>query len=166
LMVIDSKRESLQLIGDKAEGWRNRERGTVAAASYDGISAKLDIEYGAAALLPMRLNEDALMDLVILRSGRSAPTVTLTEAQAVFTVTSTADNGVGTLRDMILQANNSLGADTIRFSISGSGVRSIFLSQALPAITDAVTIDGTSQPGFSGSPIIELDGSNFPALPG
>ena len=31
---------------------------------------------------------------------------------------------------------------------------------ALPTITDAVSIDATSQTGFDGNPIIELDGSH------
>src|SRR5439155_12617745 len=30
----------------------------------------------------------------------------------------------------------------------------------LPAVTDPVTIDGTTQPGFAGSPLIELNGSS------
>src|SRR5205085_8092621 len=50
--------------------------------------------------------------------------------------------------------------DTIVFNIPGSGVRTIATRIALPNITDSVTIDGTTQPGFAGSPIIELDGSN------
>ncbi len=37
---------------------------------------------------------------------------------------------------------------------------SIDVLSALPTITDAVSIDGTSQTGFDGNPIIELDGSH------
>src|SRR4030095_6600236 len=33
---------------------------------------------------------------------------------------------------------------------------------ALPTITGPVTIDGTTQPGFSGTPIIEINGSSTP----
>jgi hypothetical protein len=47
----------------------------------------------------------------------------------------------------------------ITFSI-GSGVKTITPMSVLPEITDPVTIDGTTQPGFSGSPIIELDASS------
>jgi hypothetical protein len=36
------------------------------------------------------------------------------------------------------------------------------LSQ-LPTIRDAVTIDGTTEPGYAGTPIVELDGSQAPA---
>ncbi len=68
-----------------------------------------------------------------------------------------AGGGVCTLRAAIQQANFNPGADTITFSI-GSGVRTIAPMSALPDVTGAVTIDGTTQPGFSGAPIIELSG--------
>ena len=64
-----------------------------------------------------------------------------------YTVTSNADSGPGTLRQAILDANAHPGADTIEFDIAGSGVHTISPASALPAITDAVTIDGYSQPG-------------------
>jgi CSLREA domain-containing protein len=83
-------------------------------------------------------------------------------------VNSTADTDDGlcnaancTLREAINAANAAAGADTIRFSI-GSGPRTISPGAALPAVTDPVTIDGTTQPGFSGSPIIEIEGSSAP----
>src|ERR1035438_8088681 len=67
---------------------------------------------------------------------------------AIYTVTSTADSGAGTLRQAITDANGSPGLDTITFNISGSGVHTISPSSALPSITDPVIIDGTSQPSF------------------
>jgi hypothetical protein len=90
-------------------------------------------------------------------------------AQALtFTVISTADSGVGTLRNAIILANTTPGADTIAFNISGAGVHTITPLTALPAITEAVTIDGYTQPGASANTLangdnaklmIELDGS-------
>jgi CSLREA domain-containing protein len=70
--------------------------------------------------------------------------------------------GTGTcsLRDAITYANGSPGADVIQFALPGSGIRTLPLFAALPSISDALTIDGTSQPGFAGSPLIELDGTN------
>ena len=71
-------------------------------------------------------------------------------AQAVtFTVPSTADSGVGTLRNAISLANTTPGADTIAFNISGTGVHTITPSTPLPTITEAVTIDGYTQSGSS-----------------
>ena len=85
-------------------------------------------------------------------------------AATTFVVNTTAD-GEGpctsdhcTLREAIQAANNLAGADTITFSIPGEGPHSIKLIATLPAIVDPVAIDGSSQPGFSGTPVIEVDG--------
>jgi hypothetical protein len=91
-------------------------------------------------------------------------TVELLEARdvpAVFTVSSTADSGLGSFRQAILDANATAGTDTIRFQIS-SGTQTIALSNALPAITDGVVIDGTTQTGYAGAPLIVLDGAATP----
>lgn len=50
--------------------------------------------------------------------------------------------------------------DKIHFNIGNGGVQTIVPNRPLPIITDPVTIDGTTQPGFIDSPIIELNGSN------
>src|SRR5207248_1259279 len=52
------------------------------------------------------------------------------------------------------------GLDTITFNIPGSSVHTIQPLTALPAITDPVIIDGQTQPGFVGTPIIEIRGSS------
>ena len=92
---------------------------------------------------------------------------------ATFTVDSTGDGGDSntgdgicndgtgncTLRAAIEQANASAGADVIHFDIGGGGVQTITPGSSLTFVMDPVTIDGTTQPGFAGSPIIELDGS-------
>ena len=78
---------------------------------------------------------------------------------ATFIVTSNGDNGAGTLRDALSMANGSPGADTIKFSI-GSGQATIALASGLPDVSDAVTIDATTQPGYAGTPVIELNGAN------
>jgi parallel beta-helix repeat protein len=63
------------------------------------------------------------------------------------------------LRQAILDANANSGADVIRFNIAGGGVQTIAPTSIRPQITDPVTIDGTTQSGFAGSPLIELDGA-------
>lgn len=79
-------------------------------------------------------------------------------APATFIVDTTTDSGAGSLRDAILQANSAAfpGLDTINFAIPGAGVQTIVPVTPLPDITDALTIDGTSEPGFAGTPLIEL----------
>jgi uncharacterized repeat protein (TIGR01451 family) len=76
-----------------------------------------------------------------------------------FLVTSPNDSGPGSLRQAIIDANANPGADTINFFIPGTGPHTINLLSPLPAITEALTIDATTQPGFAGTPIIELNGS-------
>ncbi len=91
----------------------------------------------------------------------------LTRAAATFTVNSTIDPGDGicdatecTLREAINAANMLAGADVIAFNIGGGGHQVIKPgSGGLPTISDTVTIDGTTQPGYAGVPLVEIDGS-------
>ncbi len=78
---------------------------------------------------------------------------------ATFTVTVTNDSGAGSLRQAILDANATAGTNTIDFNIASAG-KTIFPASALPAITNTVSIAGESQPGYAGSPIVELAGSS------
>jgi hypothetical protein len=70
-----------------------------------------------------------------------------------------------TLRAAIMQANASPGLDTIAFAI-GTGPKTITPASGLPSITEATIIDGTTQPGFAGTPIIELNGAAAGAIAG
>lgn len=79
---------------------------------------------------------------------------------SVYTVTNTADGGAGSLRQAMLDANKHAGADEIRFDI-GTGAQSIRPSSALPFINGPVTIDGTTQRGYAGKPLVEIDGSRI-----
>ena len=88
--------------------------------------------------------------------GQAAPQSVV----ATYTVVNTNDSGAGSLRQAILDANGSAGLDTIEFNIPGGGVHTITPASALPDITDPVIIDGTTQPGFAGTPIVELRGDS------
>lgn len=97
-------------------------------------------------------------------------------AADTFTVNNVFDPGNGTcdatgctLREAIDTANANPGADTIIFNIPDTGVQTISPASALPAITEAVTIDGYTQPGAAENSLaigndavllIELDGTN------
>ncbi|MEK6321650.1 MAG: HYR domain-containing protein [Acidobacteriota bacterium] len=157
LVVIDPAAHRLHLLVEDTERPLAKSR----------VSVSLDIEGEPFAFIPMRLNEDGLDDLIILSAGQSAPTMVRTQAVAIFTVTNTGDNGgvnpaplagTGTLRQAIVDANATPDADTIIFSIPGPPPHTIGLLASLPTITQPVTINGTSQPGFSGTPVIELNG--------
>jgi parallel beta-helix repeat protein len=77
---------------------------------------------------------------------------------ATFTVTNVNDSGAGSLRQAITDANASPGPDTITFNLPGSA-HTIALLTSLPAITGPVVIDATTQPGYAGRPLIELNGT-------
>lgn len=83
----------------------------------------------------------------------------------VFTVTKTADTNDGacnadcSLREAILAANAAANvgglADLIRFSIPGAGPHFLQPASALPALTQAATVDGYSQPGSAANTAVD-----------
>ncbi|HZR20378.1 MAG TPA: immunoglobulin domain-containing protein [Verrucomicrobiae bacterium] len=90
---------------------------------------------------------------------------TVNSSNAVLTVvslvvTNTNDSGPGTLRQAILEANTLGGTNIITFNVAGAGVQAIAPASAFPVITKPVLLDGWSQAGYSGSPLIELNGMN------
>ena len=112
----------------------------------------------------------AIAGLIFGLTGAAASATT-------YTVTTTADTGAGSLRQAITDANGSAGADTISFNIVGSGVHTITPVTKLPNITEAVTINGYSQPGASANTnapnqgsnaviLIELNGQNLTGFSG
>ncbi|MBT8332906.1 MAG: DUF4347 domain-containing protein, partial [Deltaproteobacteria bacterium] len=73
------------------------------------------------------------------------------------------------LREAIEAANNTTGFDKISFNIPGAGPHVITLDQnlnALPYITEAIYIDGSSEPDYAGTPVIQIDGSDLSAKVG
>ena len=79
----------------------------------------------------------------------------------MFTVSSLADSGDGSLRAAIALVNADNTADEIDFSVAGV----IKLTSAgLPAITNTVKIDGTTAPGFTSAPVVEIDNNGFAGL--
>ncbi len=92
---------------------------------------------------------------------------------------SNARDAVVTLREAMLIAEGSLavdaltpqeqadvngvpavpGLDEIDFAIPGPLPHSIALASPLPDVGDSLRIDGATQPGFAGTPIVELNGS-------
>ena len=87
-----------------------------------------------------------------------------TNADGSIEVTTTDDEGPGSLREAIECANNTLGANLIKFNIPGTGPHVINVGGSsgdpLPTLTDdATVIDGSTQTGFGNTgPQIILDG--------
>lgn len=74
-------------------------------------------------------------------------------------VTNTNDSGLGSLRGAIIAANSNPGFDFIRFNIPGTGPFLIEVGTSLPTITERVSINAATQPGFNDAPIVELRGT-------
>ena len=82
---------------------------------------------------------------VLLAPGPSANAVT-------FVVENTIDNGTGSLRQAIIDANTNPGEDFIAFNIPNNGPHTIAPQSALPEITDSVTLDGFTQGSQTANP--------------
>jgi trimeric autotransporter adhesin len=69
-------------------------------------------------------------------------------------------DGAISLREAIIATNNttSVGPNQINFEIPGVGTHRINLTSALPAITRSIVIDGGTQLGYAGNPLIEING--------
>ena len=78
-------------------------------------------------------------------------------------------DGFISLREAMTAANNTANggsADEIHFNIAGAGPHTINVLSALPTITDAVVIDGRTEPDWVSTPVIELNGTSAGATDG
>jgi uncharacterized delta-60 repeat protein len=77
-----------------------------------------------------------------------------------------------TLRAAIAEADAQAAIDTVHFAIPASdsghsaGLWTIAPGSALPPITSTVDLDATTQPGWSTTPVVVLDGAGAPGSPG
>ena len=91
------------------------------------------------------------------------------------TVVTTNDSGAGSLRQVIANANALGGTDAVVFMIpngsaapglnsgfnfTSGGIATITPVTALPAITNALVLDGSTQPGFTTDPVVQLNGTS------
>ncbi len=146
------------IVVDRAKRQTHILMGEVLAQRQRRAAVSLDVEGEPVALLPMRLNKDALSDLVVLQAG-GAPSVAvaMTAPLQSFTVNSSGDagdinpgdgkcetaanNGVCTLRAAIQEANRNAGADEISIAVTTVNLTN---GSLLPVVSDAVTIAGVS----------------------
>jgi hypothetical protein len=78
-------------------------------------------------------------------------------------VTNTLDSGPGSLRQAILDVHAAPQGPqpiAILFMIPAAGVQTITPLSALPPLMSPTILDATTQPGYAGTPLIELNGSN------
>jgi hypothetical protein len=91
----------------------------------------------------------------------NVPDATLSLREAIEVVNGTLATSALSPQEMAQITGPSTTPDTIAFDIPGTGTQTIQLGSPLPALAQPVTIDGTTQPGYSASapPLIVLDGS-------
>ncbi len=81
-------------------------------------------------------------------------------ARADATVTTLADAGPGSLRAAIEAGNAGPAGFRITFAVAGR----IQLADGLPEIRNAMTIDGTTAPGYAGAPVVQIDNNGNSGL--
>ncbi len=141
--------EELLVLGSDARGvglYSARAQGASGAVELHGGTAA-ELSGGPVAALALRLNGDALSDVVLLDLQAVVPQIVQSSVAATFTVTNVNDAGAGSFRSAIFNANNTAGADLINFNIPGVGPFNIDMLTAPDAIVQPVTIDGYTQPG-------------------
>jgi hypothetical protein len=78
----------------------------------------------------------------------------------LYEVTTTADDGDGSLRDALFHAENDHADSDIKFNIPGPGPHTIQPLSPLGFISQPVFIDGSDQLGPNGEPYVELSGAS------
>ncbi len=81
-----------------------------------------------------------------------------------YTVTNTLSSGAGSFRQALIDANANPGADVIAFNIGGGGAHTVDANFPGSVLGSDLTIDGTTQPGYSGTPLIEIWKSSLSVL--
>ena len=129
--------------------------------SYSGPIAAIDGALDGLTFTPQpQFRGGTTVILDAASEGATTIRADIAITDGVFSVTTTADSGPGSLRQAILDSNAVTGGtNTIDFAIPGSGVHTILPLSPLPAIMNPVLIDGSSQPGYDDAPLIEIDGS-------
>ena len=142
-------------------GEGRRYLGAMQVAIGAGGQASFSFTPGGPALTPSEFVTATATDAAGSTSEFSPCAVVPPPPPASLLVTTTADSGLGSLRQAILDANATVGTDpvAIHFAIPGGPPYTITLNSGLPVITRPVIIDGTTQPGFAGAPVVHIENS-------
>ncbi len=130
--------------------------GGIELVETSGRRAELSLDAAAIAPLPISV-ADAMSSLAV--AGHAGTSTLSARAAQEFVVTTTADGGSGSLAEAISLANATPDLDTIRFAIPGTGPFVICPTAPLPVVTSPLILDATTQPGYSGSPVVRIDGA-------
>ncbi len=123
----------------------------------DHSNGSKEINLGSAAALGISTDDNLVLTATDANGNTSEFSTPVFVADTI-EVTNTNDSGPGSLRQAILDANSTPGTDTITFAMMGA--ETIAPLTPLPSITDPVVLDGTTEVGYVGVPLIELSGAN------
>jgi hypothetical protein len=120
--------------------------GTVSRNAVNGVATFNDLSVNTIG---------AGYTLLASSTGLASATSNPFQIFGPFVVTNINASGPGSLAQVITNANTTPGTQTISFNIPGGGPF-IISPTALSDIVDPVVIDGTTQPGYSGQPIVQV----------
>ena len=130
---------------------------------YTSAGSEQLFNLGDAGALSVGVGDVLVATLTDASNNTTPFSTTIQVAADPLVVINTDDSGVGSLRAAIEYANstpNNGGPDEIIFNIPGAGPHTITLASALPNVTEAVTINGYSQPGSSANTASGFDPIN------
>jgi hypothetical protein len=173
-LLLFGQTKTVQLITTSTASPSAPKNLTNPGAAQMSVAASLTSDSEVSAVLPMRLNADALQDLVVANKDGITPSIVVTQSGATFVVnvtgvTNDVNPGDGECKDAdgncsyvaaIQEVNARPGGDTITFNIPGGGPHVINTSTQYP--NKPVTIDGTTQPGSRVELVV--GGSNYPVI--
>jgi hypothetical protein len=173
-LLLFGQTKTVQLITTSTASPFAPENLTNPGAAQMSVAASLTSDSEVMAVLPMRLNADALQDLVLANRDGVTPSIVLTQSAATFVVNVTGNTadvnpGDGQCKDAdgncsyiaaIQEVNARPGGDTITFNIPGGGPHVINTAATYP--NKPVTIDGTTQPGSRVELVV--GGYNYPVI--
>ena len=127
----------------------------VTSIAIDGSNDTSEFGFNAVVVGPLIVNSTGDQSDIVLGDGKCYAGVLNSQGLEACT-----------MRAAIQEANALAGADTIEFDIPvgdgghSGGVWTITLGSVLPTISTTITIDGTTQPGWSSTPVVELNGNS------
>ncbi|TXH81226.1 DUF4347 domain-containing protein, partial [Thauera aminoaromatica] len=141
--------------------------GNVAFSIVTAAASSIDANYNGrnASDVSLTNTDNDTFNTLVVDTASDGLDGTTTSIAAL--MANKGSDGKISLREAIIAANNTAngagGADRISFNIATAlvgGTHTITPTTSLPTITDAVVIDGTSEPDYVvGRPVIEIDGS-------
>ncbi|HEU4886888.1 MAG TPA: IPT/TIG domain-containing protein [Thermoanaerobaculia bacterium] len=168
--VTDTLPTGMALVSASGTGWSCSDNG---AAPPTITCTMLTLAAGAANPITVNVtapatSNPALTNTASVTSTSSDPnlsnnsgsaTVEVIDPPSSITVTSANDSGSGSLREALDDAINGLCTSPCTILFNLSSVQPIQPLTALPVLNTTVILDGTSQPGYAGTPVIEINGS-------